>query len=130
MARWWKEPYDPQKHGNAMPDIIGERYPSDGGHRADGGLLPEHVIFVRVARFTFLFLSLEQLRACLAYFERKLHPSSRLPIGGADHWEVQRWFDRLPRGLMNEHKRPKVVNALRTALEEYERDSDYRPVRF
>lgn len=39
-----------------------------------------------------------------------------MDIGAADHWEVQRWFERLPMDLLEESKRVKVVKALRRAL--------------
>jgi hypothetical protein len=69
------------------------------------------------ASFTFRFFSIDQLRDCLAYYERKTHPSSRLPIAGdIDHWEAQRWFERLPMYLLEEPKRVKVVKALGRAL--------------
>jgi hypothetical protein len=71
---------------------------------------------VNVVSFTFQFFSIEQVRDCLAYYERKTHPSSRLSIGAADHWEAQRWFDRLPMYLLEEPKRARVVRALSRAL--------------
>ena len=62
------------------------------------------------------FFSIRQLRDCLGYFEQKIHPSSRLPIGGSDRWEIQRWFERLPMYLQEDAKRTKVVKALGEAL--------------
>ena len=76
---------------------------------------------VRVASFTFRFASLEQLRDCHAYYDAKLHPSSRISHsellkGGGDRFETQRWFERLPMHLLEEPKRQKVVKALAEAL--------------
>ena len=64
--------------------------------------------FVSVCSFTFRFNSLEQLQLCLAYYQRKIHPTSRLPYSsiqsfvetGTRGWEVERWFDRLPQYLL------------------------------
>ena len=89
-------------------------------------LIPREIVFVRVASFTFRFQSEQQLRECLQFFEKKVHPSSRLPaeIIAADigpdwrelrSWEVERWFERLPMYLLEEPKRQKVVKALSRA---------------
>jgi hypothetical protein len=72
---------------------------------------------VSVASFTFQFASVEQIKDYLAYYERKIHPSSIADIGSADHWEAQRWFEKLPMYLLEEPKRSKVVKALRRALD-------------
>ena len=115
MAKIWLEPFDPTRHRDMMwPD----------GPPAKGvdlywrakTLEPHDVLFVRVAGFTFEFHSVEQIRVCVAFFAKKLHPTSRLSIEGADHWEFQRWFERLPLYLQEEPKRKKVVAALEEAL--------------
>ena len=72
---------------------------------------------VNVASFTFHFFSVAQIRDCLAYYSHKIHATSRVSVGAADHWEVQRWFERLPMYLLEEPKRIKVVKALERALE-------------
>jgi hypothetical protein len=97
--------------------------------RADGkaNLLPRHTIVVRVSSFTFRFGTEEQLRACIEYYERKTHPSSRISAKtlaadlGKDWrtlrgWDVERWFERLPMYLLEEPKRQKVLKALLKAL--------------
>jgi len=71
---------------------------------------------VRVASFTFHFFSIAQIRDCLAYYSQRVHQSSRVSVGAADHWEVQRWFERLPMYLLEERKRVKVVKALERAM--------------
>jgi hypothetical protein len=94
-----------------------------------GSLLPEHVMLVYVASFRFTFKSKEQLRACIDYYSRKTHPTSRLPERvlieefGEDWkkfkgWpgEAERWFERLPMYLLEEPKRKKVLKALQDAL--------------
>ncbi len=84
---------------------------------------PRRVLFVSVCAFTFEFHSLDQLRACLAFYARKHHPSRRRDIGGADHWELERWFERLPLYLREESKRERVVAALQSALAEFDAPS-------
>ena len=90
-------------------------------------LIPRHTIIVRVASFAFRFDTIEQLRECLAYYERKTHPSSMIPAKtlasdlGEDWrelrgWDVERWFERLPMYLLEEPKRQKVIKALSKAL--------------
>lgn len=97
--------------------------------RLDGkaSLLPRHAIIVRVASFTFRFGTEEQLRECIAYYEKKTHPSSRISAKtlaadlGEDWrklrgWDVERWFERLPMYLLEEPKRQKVLKALSKTL--------------
>ena len=71
---------------------------------------------VTVAAFTFQFISVKQIKDCLSYYEQKIHPSSRLSTSGGDHWELERWFERLPMYLLEDAKRIKVVKALQKAL--------------
>jgi hypothetical protein len=90
-------------------------------------LIPRDVIVVQVASFTFRFRSVEQLRECIDYYEKKTHPSSRIAAKtlaadlGEDWrdqrgWEVERWFERLPMYLLEEPKRQKVLKALLKTL--------------
>jgi hypothetical protein len=112
MAKIWTEPFDSSRHQNKMSD----------GPPAEGvdfywrakTLEPHDVMFVRVAGFTFEFHSIEQIKACLEFYTKKLHPSSRLSNWG-DRWS-QRWFERLPLYLQEEPKRKKVIAALEEAL--------------
>jgi hypothetical protein len=121
MSRIWSEPFDPARHRNPMnwgwgapdaPEIARfQRAPTLERHR---------VIFVRVCGFTFEFHNAEQLRACAAYYKRKHHRASRLPVRegeyGGDQTEIQRWFERLPMYLREEPKRMQVAEALSEAL--------------
>jgi hypothetical protein len=97
--------------------------------RQDGkaGLAPQHIIVVRVASFAFSFETVERLRECIQYYEKKTHPSSRIAaktlaadLGedwrGLRGWDVERWFERLPMYLLEEPKRQKVLKALSKAL--------------
>src|ERR1700761_2016794 len=110
MARMWVErfaskgiPIDDWEHGPVL-------------RPEDRTLVPQNVLKVVVASFTFRFISVEQIRAYLSYYELKTQPSSRLPVSGGDHWEFQRWFEKLPKYLLEDAKRTKVVKALREAL--------------
>jgi hypothetical protein len=110
MAKIWKEKRDPLIHRNRMWD----QYPVPVN--SEGYITEPWVYFVRVCSFTFEFQSMEQIEGCLEYYSRKTHPSSRLRIGAADPWEMQRWFERLPMYLLEEPKRQRVVKALVEAL--------------
>jgi hypothetical protein len=92
-----------------------------------GKLIPRHVIVVQVASFTFRFRSIEQLRECISYYEKKTRPSSRISAKrlaadlGEDWrelrgWDVERWFERLPMYLLEEPKRQRVLKALSKTL--------------
>src|SRR3954447_9878771 len=116
MARIWKEKYERDRHRNHMP------FPPNTS--SDPGLDPRWVICVDVCSFTFEFHSVAQIRACHAYFAARVHPSSRLPFNSqnyGDHWEAQRWFERLPMYLLEEPKRIRVRKALERALALYGR---------
>jgi hypothetical protein len=119
MARIWKEPWDNLKHSNRMAEFgfFNPRW-------ADApSLFPREIYLVRVCSFTFEFCNLTQIKECLAYFTLKIHPSSRTKIGTLEHWEAQRWFERLPLFLSEEPKRKKVVAALTQALDKFSPES-------
>ena len=111
MARYWTEPYEWTQHQDRMDGLaVPPRLPS---------FVPRLVYFVSVCSFTFEFHSLDQLRTCLEFYSHKLHPSTRRDIGSADHWECERWFERLPLYLREESKRIKVVSALQRAFNDF-----------
>jgi hypothetical protein len=120
MARITIEDYKAVRHGNPMwyiDDAQRERY-----SRAPT-IVPYKVCMVDVCGFTFIFHSLSQLRLCLDFYSLEHHPSSRLPVYdenlGGDHWEAQRWFEKLPQYLLEKPKRAKVVTALKKAIDDY-----------
>jgi hypothetical protein len=82
-------------------------------------LFSQEIYLVRVCSFTFEFYNLTQIEKCLEYFREKIHKSSRANVSGMDHWEAQRWFERLPLYLSEEPKRKKVEAALTLALEKF-----------
>ncbi len=122
MARIWKEPYNSGKHHVTPIEYWG----NVDDHRRAPSLVPKDVVMVHVASFTFQFMSVQQLRDCLSFFEQKIRPSSRLPMApetsAGMHGEAQRWFERLPIYLLEEPKRRKVVEALRRALQLIDED--------
>jgi hypothetical protein len=120
MARITIEDFDAMRHGNPMwyiDDAQRER------HQRAPTIVPYKVCVVNVCGFAFVFHSLSQLRLCLEYYSLEHQPSSRLPVYdknlGGDHWETQRWFEKLPQYLLEKPKRLKVVVALKKALEAY-----------
>jgi hypothetical protein len=112
--RFWKERLNPEKHRDYMSTThvggIEPALPHDN-------LIVRWVYFVNVCSFTFQFHSLEQIEACLLYFSKKTHPSTRLPVELEHYW--QRWYERLPMYLFEETKRQKVVKAIEKALVEF-----------
>jgi hypothetical protein len=78
------------------------------------------LICASVCSFTFRFYSGEEIREYIAFFEKKTHPSSTLPIPkGADSFfrrHAQRWYERLPMYLQEDSKRERVLKALRKAI--------------
>lgn len=114
MGRIALEQYDETKHRNHMPEVC-RNIVSSG-----------HVIVVEQGRFRLEFLSMEQLRTAIAYFEKKDGGSTRTEAGGGDHWEFQSWQSRLPAGINNKHNRHKILNLLRAALEKYKNAGVYR----
>jgi hypothetical protein len=120
MATIKFEAFDALRHRDMMAPV------STGllrQHLASPTLVHHIVCLVTVAGFTFVFHSIEQVRACLEYYSREHHPSSRLPVYtgnyGGDQSETQRWFERLPQNLLEKPKRAKVVSALEQAISEY-----------
>jgi hypothetical protein len=114
MAKIWVESYDVIKHKNHMPEVCQKIDPQG------------QVIIIEAGQFRLEFLSLKQVEAAIAYFEKKDGGSTRLSAGGGDHWEFQSWQSRLPAGINNKHHRPKILSSLRFALEQYDEKSTYR----
>jgi hypothetical protein len=111
MARIWKEAHDGRRFGDR------EMNPLPAQAR---GLVVREFICVNVCSFTFRFESKDEIAEYISFFEKKTHPSSRLPIpNGADsfyRWHSQRWYERLPMYLQEEDKKQKVLKALRKAI--------------
>jgi hypothetical protein len=120
MAKVRVVDYAPAEHQNHMRWVDDEQRKR---YEHSGHLVPYKVCTVEVCGFQFVFHSLMQVELCLDYYSRKVQPTSRLPVHtqnlGGDHWETQRWFEKLPLVLLENSKRPKVIAALQRALREY-----------
>ena len=115
MGTVWDERFDRGRHKDHMPEM-GARLDPRGS-----------VIVVEVGRFRFEFLSIAQLEEALRYFRANTHPSTRMDVGGGDHWEFQPWYCRLPSIVRRPSNRARIVKALEQALEKYSSDVTYRP---
>lgn len=119
MTKIWSEPYDSLRHRSPMPPTP-EREAIADRHFRSKTLEPYRVILVRVCAFTFEFHTVDEIRACLAFYARKIHPSGRSAAAAeadvAWRHEVQHWHERLPLYLREEPKRVQVVAALEEAL--------------
>jgi hypothetical protein len=88
MPRYWKEPHTAARYGDSPPDTLAA---------PARGLVIQELICVSVCSFTFKFYSGDEIQEYIAFFEKKTHPSSTLPIpAGSDsffRWHSQRWYD-------------------------------------
>jgi hypothetical protein len=120
MATITIENYDPLRHRNPMSYIDDAQHER---HLRAPTIVPYKVCLVTVCGFTFTFHSMRQLRVCRDYYLAEHHASSRLPVYtenlGGDHWETQRWFEKLPQYLLEKPKRKEVLAALDRAAKDY-----------
>ncbi|MEM8777337.1 MAG: hypothetical protein AAGF26_00405 [Cyanobacteria bacterium P01_G01_bin.49] len=113
MARHWRETAPFPSHKLQFGALLG--LPQTQGKI-------ELIYFIEVCGFTFEFYSLEQIANAIAWFEQKVHPSTRLkdePMLRSEHDVVQRWHERLPASIKKGSKRSRVAKALRNALAAY-----------
>jgi hypothetical protein len=120
MAKITVKDYQTGYYPNYMSyidDEQGRRYHSTKG------LVPYKVCLVDVCGFRFTFHSVMQIELCHDYFAQKIRMSGRLPVYrenlGGDHYETQRWFEKLPARLSHHSKRPKILSALEMAINEF-----------
>lgn len=116
MARHWREPLDPERHR----DYVSGAQDAGGRprERPADALIPAWTYFVAVNGFTYEFASVEQIAECLAYLRRKTHPSTMEPGVDLEHY-WQRWYERLPKGLLAGAKRERTIVAFERALAEF-----------
>jgi hypothetical protein len=110
MAKIWREHLDPGRHRDFVAG-----HQDAGGMPIDPRASDGWVYFVRECSFTFQFATVDQIRECRDYFASRLHRARRLPGITLEHY-WQRWFERLPPGLIAEPKRDRVLKALERAL--------------
>lgn len=82
-------------------------------------LITHYVYFVEVVSFTFQFSSIAQIYEALEYCKQKTHPSTMKSGIFLEHY-WQKWYERLPKGLLKGTKRGKVIKALEKAILEFE----------
>ncbi len=113
--RIWKEKLDSKKHTDYMSSSwIGGM----SVKKNKNNLVTEWVYFVQECSFTFQFVSLDQLDECIEYFSLKVLPSTiKQGIVLEHYW--QRWFERLPKGLVAKKKKEKILKALKKARIEF-----------
>lgn len=119
MPRHWKERLNREKHRDYMKGAGVGGYPIKP---SKDNLILKYVYFVDVVGFTFQFSSVTQINEALKYFKQKIHTSTIQPEVFLEHY-WQRWFERLPKGLLKEAKRNKIVKALEKAVAEFDRSS-------
>jgi|HubBroStandDraft_4_1064222.scaffolds.fasta_scaffold04339_7 hypothetical protein len=112
MARIWKEANDGRRYGDT---------PREPVPRPARNLVKQEFVCVKVCSFTFRFVTKDEIVEYISLFEKKTHPSSRVPTSALPdcnfrHWHSQRWYERFPLFLQEEPKREKVLKALREAL--------------
>ncbi|MGC4093274.1 MAG: hypothetical protein QM756_36365 [Polyangiaceae bacterium] len=107
---YWKEPLDAERHRDYVSGAQ-----DAGGRIINPSSSDGWVYFVRAGAFTFAFANLEQLREAIRYFGQSLHPARRRPGIHLEHY-WQRWFERLPPGLIAGTKRVRVRRALLAAF--------------
>ena len=112
----WKEQLDPKKHIDYMSSSWIGGIPAP---KKKNNLIIEWVYFVKECNFTFQFISLTQLDECIEYFSLEIPPQTiRQEICLEHYW--QRWFERLPKGLIAKRKKEKILKALKKARIEFD----------
>ncbi len=113
MSKHWKEIANPAIHTDFMSTSWVGGIPA----KADRKLTIQYVYFVRECSFTFQFSTIEQIEMMIAHFEKKIHASDRSFNGLEHYW--QKWYERLPGGLLKGAKRGKILKALKKALADF-----------
>lgn len=127
MSKHWIEQYDETHHINHMWGI-GIFPPTDSVSKYKPE--PHNVYFVRECGFSFEFHNIEQVESCRDYYNKKIRPSTIITKGelnlyGGDQTETQRWFEKMPKKLNNNHNRPKILKALNKAIESFKNESNH-----
>ena len=125
MSKHWIEKYDQTKHQNYMWGV--GLFPLADA-RPKPKPIPHDVYFVRECGFIFEFHNIEQIEACRDYYKQKIWSSTiirekELFNYGGDQSETQRWFEKMPKKLNNNHNRPKVLKALNKALTSFKNEN-------
>ncbi|MCW8879960.1 MAG: hypothetical protein OQK04_18130 [Kangiellaceae bacterium] len=116
MSKVWREEADPKKHADFMSNCMEGGMPIS---KSRDNLIPKWVYLADVCNFTFQFASLKQVKECIEYFEKKVHPGT---IGEHPPYEHywQQWYCKLPKGINRGNKREKVLKALNQILDKWD----------
>jgi hypothetical protein len=115
MSKVWREIADPNIHSDFMSTF------NEGGvpiEKSRDNLIQKWIYLANVCNFTFQFSSIQQVKECVVYFEKKTHPRT---IGDHPPYEHywQPWYCKLPKGITKGAKREKVLKALNQILEQW-----------
>lgn len=116
MSKHWKEKADADKH----VDYMSTYHVGGININFEGNKTGEWVYFVRVGSFTFQFVNLEQLDDMIEYVSQKVHPSTKAPNNGLEHY-WHSWQERLPKGLLKGPRRDRILTALLKAKTDFTR---------
>jgi len=115
MNKVRREIADPKKHSDFMSSY------NEGGipiEKRKDNLINKWVYIAEVCNFAFQFQSIEQVKECKAFFEQKTHPSTRDIHPPHEHyWHP--WYCKLPKGIIKEVNRQKVLKALNSILDKW-----------
>jgi hypothetical protein len=73
MSKVWREIADPNIHSDFMSTF------NEGGvpiEKSRDNLIQKWIYLANVCNFTFQFSSIQQVKECVVYFEKKTHPST------------------------------------------------------
>lgn len=116
MTKFWREIADPAKHRDFMSTRV------EGGVRIEksrDNLIEEWIYFARVNGSTFQLASLDQVRECKAFFEQKIHPSTRDKDHNPHEHYWQAWHNKLPKSITKEKNRLEMIKTLEKILTQW-----------
>ncbi len=115
MSKVRREIADPNKHSDFMSSYVEGGIPVP---KSRDNLIKKWVYLADVCNFTFQFSCIEQVKECKAYFENKVHPTTRDAHPPYEHcWHP--WYSKLPKGINKGVKRQKVIKALNQILKKW-----------
>jgi len=95
---------------------------NEGGipiEKSSDNLIQKWVYIAEVCNFTFQFASIEQVKECKQYFTEKTHSSTRDNSYPPHEHYWHPWYCKLPKGIIKETNRLKVVKALDSILKKW-----------
>lgn len=121
MSKVWREKADPAKHRDFMSNQVEGGMPIEASR---DNLIEKWVYFAEVKDFVFQLASLQQVRECKAYFVQKIHPSTMNANHNPHEHYWHPWYAKLPKGMVGEKQRHKVVKAMDAILAKWGDDND------